>query len=150
MGIQILRGGWVEVGIGNNQHISWLKLQWGNGLVKIPLYFLIAQEIFMLFPSKRWDIPHGNYNITSYWGITRTTPWVNKKYNSDIAKLLPDCNFNQEIPFPTSTRPTLRGFLSLFCMENYSAIELPVYGGESGPLTLFADLGHRHFLGSRL
>ena len=31
-------------------------------------------------------------------------------------------------------------------MENYSVIELPVCGGETGPLTLFADLGHRHFL----
>ena len=25
-------------------------------------------------------------------------------------------------------------------MENYSTIELPVCGGETGPLTLFADL----------
>ena len=50
--LEILLVGRVEVGNGNNQHISLLKLQSGKGLAKIPLHFLITQEFFMLFPSK--------------------------------------------------------------------------------------------------
>ena len=52
--------------------------------------------------------------------------------------------------FPPPPGPLIRGFLSSFYMENYSTIELPVCGGETGPLTLFADLGHRHLFGPRL
>ncbi len=53
--VEILWVGWVEVGSGINQHNSWLKSQSGNSWVKIPLYFLLTQEFFMLFSSKRWD-----------------------------------------------------------------------------------------------
>ena len=71
-----------------------------------------------------------------------------------LPTLLPDCDFKSGsivgLTIPTSTRPTIRGFLSLFYMETYSLIEFPICGSETGPLTLFADLGKRHFFGTIL
>ena len=82
-------------------------------------------------------------------GNKERTPWVNKKYNEDFTKPLPDCDFNQEIcwliPFPTSTRPTQR-----ISMEEYFVMEFSVCGGEFGPLSLSTDLDQRQLLGSRL
>ena len=69
-------------------------------------------------------------------------------------KALPDCDFNQEVLLVTTiiSPPSgpLRGFLLLFCIEDYFVIEFPVCGGEIGPLSMYADLGHCHCLGSFL
>ena len=61
-------------------------------------------------------------------------------------KALSDCNFNKEVLlfttiFPPPSGPH-RGFLPSSCMEDYFAIEFPVCGGEIGPLSMSADLGH--------
>ena len=34
--------------------------------IKTPLYILITYEFLMLFPSKRWDIPHGEIEIFKF------------------------------------------------------------------------------------
>ena len=69
-------------------------------------------------------------------------------------KILPDCDFNQEVLLVTTIFPPppgpLRGFLSLSCMEDYFVIEFPVCGGEIGPLGMLTNLGHSHGLGSFL
>ena len=61
-------------------------------------------------------------------------------------KALLDYDFNQEVLMVTTIFPSppgpLSGLLSLFCMENYFVIEFPLCGGEIGPLSMFADLGH--------
>ena len=68
--------------------------------------------------------------------------------------MLPDSDFNQEMLMVTTIFPPppnpLRGFLSPSCMEDNPVIEFPVCGGEIGPLSMFANLGHRHGLGSFL
>ena len=61
-------------------------------------------------------------------------------------KVLPDCDFNQEVLLVTTIFPPppgpLRGFLTPSCMEDYFVIEFPVCGGEIGPLSMSADMGH--------
>ena len=52
------------------------------------------------------------------------------------------------LPFyPTSTRPTKELLLPSW-LEDYSAIEFPISGGEGRPMSKFTDLGHRHALGA--
>ena len=87
---------------------------------------------FLIKKFKNLNFPMGN-NLTSYWGITNRTPWVNKKYNGVVAKLLPYWDFNQEvfwlIPLPTSTLSTQR-------------ISIPVlYGGLPSNIIFFTLFG---------
>ena len=51
--------------------------------------------------------------------------------------------------FPPPPGPR-EGLLSSSCMEDYFVIEFPVCGGEIGPLSMLADLGHRHGLSACL
>ena len=66
---------------------------------------------FLIEIFKRYQFPHGEYSH-HLLGNNIKNSWVNMKYNGVFTKLLPDCDFNQEIcwliPLPTSTRPTQR------------------------------------------
>ena len=61
-------------------------------------------------------------------------------------KALPDCDFNQGVLLVTTIFPpppgTPSGFLPPFCMESYFVIEFPICGGEIGPLSMSAYMGH--------
>ena len=63
-----------------------------------------------------------------------------------LPKVLPDCNFNEEVFLVTTIfQPPpgpLKGFLPPSCMEDYFVIEFPLYCGKIGPLSISADLGH--------
>ena len=56
-------------------------------------------------------------------------------------KALPDCDFNQGVLLVT-TPGTPSRFLPPFCMESYFVIEFPICGGEIGPLSMSAYMGH--------
>ncbi len=71
---------------------------------------MLLKWSFNLGTQINLNIPRGiSHHL---WGNNNRTPWVIKKYNGVFTKLLPDCNFNQEvcwlIPLPTSTWPTQR------------------------------------------
>ena len=71
-----------------------------------------------------------------------------KKRNTMVfsPKALRDCDFNQGVLLATTIFPpppgTPSGFLPPFCMESYFVIEFPICGGEIGPLSMSAYMGH--------
>ena len=116
-------------------------------LFRVIVGILPAASSYCLEGNAKISIAHGEIILTTNWGIT--------KKNIQIKELLwffhqmsywlrfQPRNINGYYHLPSTTRPTW-GLLLSSCMEDHFVVEFPVCGGEVGPLSMLADLGHWH------